>query len=158
MDKDILIRIVLSIIICLLVGTIGSLATQSSIDTWYVGLMKPSWSPPNWIFAPVWITLYIMMGIAAGIVWNRGFYHKWVKVALYHFGIQLCLNGLWSIIFFGLEQPFFALLTICGLFILIIFTIKWFRVVNRWSAILLIPYILWVAFATALNFEIWRLN
>jgi len=158
MDKDILIRIVLSIIICLLVGTIGSLATQSSIDTWYVGLMKPSWSPPNWIFAPVWITLYIMMGIAAGIVWNRGFYHKWVKVALYHFGIQLFLNGLWSIIFFGLEQPFFALLTICTLFILIIFTIKWFNVVNKWSAILLIPYLLWVAFATALNFEIWRLN
>ena len=158
MDKDLLIRIVLSIIICLLVGTIGALATQSSIDTWYVGLMKPSWSPPNWIFAPVWIILYIMMGIAAGIVWNRGFYHKWVKVALYHFGFQLILNGLWSIIFFGLEQPFFALLTICGLFILVILTIKWFKVVDRWSAALLIPYILWLSFATALNFEIWRLN
>ncbi|WP_299147762.1 TspO/MBR family protein [uncultured Dokdonia sp.] len=158
MNKDLLVRIVLSIIICLLVGTIGSLATQSSIDNWYVGLMKPSWSPPNWVFAPVWITLYILMGIAAGIVWNRGFYHKWVKTALYHFGFQLILNGMWSIIFFGWQEPFLALLAICGLFILVIFTIKWFRVVDRWSAALLIPYLLWLAFATALNFEIWRLN
>ncbi len=158
MNKDLLIRIVLSIIICLLVGTIAALATQSSIDTWYVSLMKPSWSPPNWVFAPVWITLYILMGVAAGMVWNRGFYHKWVKTALYHFGIQLILNGMWSIIFFGWQEPFLALLSICGLFILVVFTIKWFKVVNRWSAILLIPYLLWLAFATALNFEIWRIN
>lgn len=158
MTKDLLLRIVLSIIICLLVGTIGSLATQTSIDTWYVGLIKPSWSPPNWIFAPVWITLYVLMGIAGGIVWNRGFYHKWVKIALYHFGFQLLLNGMWSIAFFGLQEPFLALLIISGLFILVIFTIKWFKVVNTSSAILLIPYLVWLAFATALNFEIWRLN
>ncbi len=158
MDKDLLIRIVLSIIICLLVGTIGSLATQTSINTWYIGLMKPSWNPPSWVFAPVWITLYIMMGIAAGIVWNRGTHHKWVKIALYHFGIQLFLNGLWSIIFFGLQKPFIALLTIASLFIMVILTIKWFKVINKWSALLLLPYILWLAFATLLNFEICRLN
>lgn len=158
MNKDLLVRIVLSITICLLVGVLGSIATQASVDTWYVGLNKPLWSPPNWVFAPVWITLYILMGIAAGIVWNKGFYHKWIKTALYHFGFQLCLNGLWSIIFFGMQKPFFALIVISALFILVIFTIKWFKVVNRWSALLLIPYIIWLAIATALNFEIWRLN
>lgn len=158
MNKDLILKVALSITICVLVGVIGSLATQSSINTWYLHLMKPVWSPPNWLFAPVWITLYVMMGIAAGIIWDKGSYHRWVKTALYHFGFQLVVNGLWSIIFFGLQAPFFALLTITSLFILIIFTIKWFNVVDRTAALLLIPYLLWVGFATVLNFEIWRLN
>ncbi len=158
MNKDFVIRIILSVAICLLVGVLGAIATETSMDTWFLGLNKPLWSPPNWVFGPVWITLYVMMGVAAAIVWNKGFYHKWVKIAMYHFGFQLILNALWSIIFFGFQEPFLALLDIIGLLILLIFTIKWFKVVDKWAALLLLPYLLWIMLATALNFEIWRLN
>ncbi|MBQ0734350.1 TspO/MBR family protein [Aquimarina celericrescens] len=156
--KKRLIRISIAVMVCLLVGFLSSIATQTSIDTWYVNLKKPSFTPPSWIFAPVWTILYIMMGIAAGIVWSKGFYHKWVKTALYHFGFQLLLNAAWSIFFFGLQNPLIALLDIIALFILLLFTIKWFTIVNSIAAYLLIPYVVWVAFATALNFGIWQLN
>ena len=106
----------------------------------------------------MWTSLYLMMGIAAGIVWSRGFYHKWVKTALYHFGFQLILNAAWSIFFFGLQNPFLALLDIVALFILLLFTIRWFKVVNNTAAYLLIPYTIWVAYATVLTFSIWKLN
>lgn len=143
---------------CLTIGFLSSFATQSSVNDWYLELNKPSFNPPNWIFAPVWTVLYIMMGVAAGIVWAKGFYHIWVKTALYHFGIQLLFNALWSIIFFGFKNPFGALLIILALLVLLIFTIKWFKVVSRTAAYLLIPYLLWVCFATALNYKIWELN
>lgn len=158
MDKKLVIKIIISISVCILVGAVGSLATQTSVNNWYVHLNKPVWSPPNWVFAPVWITLFVMMGIAAGLVWNKGFYHKWVKTAMYHFVFQLLLNGFWSILFFGFKQPFIALLNIIMLLILLLLTIKWFKVVDKRAAILLVPYMIWVLFATALNFEIWRLN
>lgn len=151
-------RIGIAVFICLLIGFLGSVATQTSIHTWYPTLRKPSFTPPNWVFAPVWSILYILMGIAAGIVWSKGFYHKWVKTALYHFGFQLLLNAAWSIFFFGLQNPLIALLDIIALFILLLFTIKWFKVVNKTAAYLLIPYTLWVAYATALNYGIWQLN
>ncbi|WP_028376530.1 TspO/MBR family protein [Leeuwenhoekiella sp. MAR_2009_132] len=151
-------RILIAVFICLAVGFIGAVATQSSVTTWYPTLTKPFFTPPNWLFAPVWTTLYILMGIAAGLVWDGGFYHKWVKTALYHFGFQLLLNAFWSIIFFGLHLIMPALLVITALLILLLFTYKWFRVVNVKAAFLLIPYIIWVCYATALNFEIWRLN
>ena len=112
----------------------------------------------NWLFGPMWTLLYILMGIAAGIVWDKGFYHKWVKTALYHFGFQLLLNAAWSVLFFGMQQPLWALIEIVVLFIMILLTIKWFKVVNNTAAYLLIPYACWVAFAMLLNFEIWRLN
>jgi tryptophan-rich sensory protein len=102
--------------------------------------------------------MYVLMGIAAGIVWSKGFYHKWVKTALYHFGFQLLLSGAWFLLFFGLQKPLLALLNIIALFILLLFTIKWFKVVNNTAAYLLLPYAIWVLFAIALNFEIWRLN
>ncbi|WP_234859431.1 TspO/MBR family protein [Aquimarina aquimarini] len=156
--KKRLFRIGISVLVCGLIGFLSSIATQSSVDTWYASLEKPSFTPPDWIFGPTWIILYIMMGIAAGIVWSKGFYHKWVKTALYHFGFQLLLNAAWSIFFFGLQSPLIALLDIIALFILLLFTIKWFTVVNSTAAYLLIPYILWVAFAAALNFGIWQLN
>lgn len=156
--KKKLIRIGISVLLCFLIGFLSSIATRTSIDTWYTTLNKPSFTPPNWIFGPVWTLLYVMMGIAAGIVWSKGFYHKWVKTALYHFGFQLLLNAAWSIFFFGLQNPLIALLDIIALFILLLFTIKWFTVVNSAAAYLLIPYIVWVAFATALNFGIWQLN
>ena len=151
-------HILIVVALCIIVGTIGAIATQSSIAQWYPTLQKPFFNPPNWLFAPVWTVLYILMGIAAGRIWDKGFYHKWVKTALYHFGLQLILNASWSIVFFGLRVIFPALLIIITLFVLLIFTYRWFRVVDRTAAHLLIPYIAWVGFATLLNFEIWRLN
>ncbi|GGG36268.1 TspO and MBR [Croceivirga lutea] len=136
----------------------SSIATQSSVNDWYLTLNKPSFNPPNWIFAPVWTILYVMMGVAAGIVWGKGFHHIWVKTGLYHFGFQLLLNAMWSLVFFGLKEPFYALLIIIALAILIVLTIKWFNVVSKKAAWLLVPYLLWVIFATALNFKIWELN
>ncbi|MGD1946491.1 MAG: TspO/MBR family protein [Croceivirga sp.] len=156
--KNTLLKITISVAICLLIGFLSSFATQSSVNDWYLTLNKPSFNPPNWIFAPVWTILYILMGIAAGIVWSKGFYHLWVKTALYHFGFQLLLNALWSILFFGLKNPLAALFVILTLLVLIVLTIKWFRVVSKKAALLLLPYLAWVAFASVLNFKIWELN
>ncbi len=158
MTKKILIRVSFAMGVCLFIGFLGALATQSSMGDWYLQLNKPNFNPPNWIFGPVWTLLYILMGIAAGIIWSKGFYHMWVKTALYHFGIQLLLNAFWSLLFFGLKEPFWALLDIIALFVVLLFTIRWFKIVNNLAAYLLIPYAIWVAFATLLNFEIWRLN
>ncbi|HUH46545.1 MAG TPA: TspO/MBR family protein [Arenibacter sp.] len=148
----------ISVAICLTIGFLCGLATQNSVNDWYLHLNKPVFTPPNWVFAPVWILLYTMMGIAAGMVWAKGVYHIWVKTALYHFSIQLLFNALWVIIFFGFKNSFGALLVILTLLVLLIFTIKWFRVVDRTAAYLMIPYLLWVCFATALNYKIWELN
>ncbi|MBU2948698.1 TspO/MBR family protein [Zobellia uliginosa] len=144
--------------ICLVIGFISSFATQSSVNDWFTTLNKPSFNPPNWLFAPVWTVLYIMMGVAAGIVWARGFYHLWVQTALYHFGFQLLLNAAWSIVFFGLKEPFWALLVILTLLIVLSITIKRFKVVSTTAAWLLVPYLLWVCFATILNYKLWELN
>jgi tryptophan-rich sensory protein len=99
-----------------------------------------------------------MMGVAAGIVWSKGYHHIWVKTALYHFIFQLLLNALWSIVFFGLKNPLGGMIVILALLTMIILTIKWFRVISKPAAYLLIPYVLWVAFASALNYKIWELN
>lgn len=148
----------IAVFVCLLVGFLSSFATQSSVNSWYLTLNKPSFNPPNWVFAPVWTVLYILMGIAAGLVWAKGYYHLWVKTALYHFVFQLLLNALWSIVFFGLKNPFIALLIITGLNVLLLFTFKSFKVADTKAAYLLLPYIVWVGFATVLNFAIWYLN
>lgn len=151
-------KILIAVIVCLCIGFFSSIATQSSIDTWYEVLKKPIFNPPNWIFGPVWTLLYILMGIAAGLVWSKGFHHKWVQTALYHFIFQLLFNGLWSIVFFGYKSPGFALIIILLLLVLIILTIKWFKVVSKTAAYLMYPYLIWVIFATVLNFSIWQLN
>ncbi|MBA6315287.1 TspO/MBR family protein [Cellulophaga baltica] len=148
----------IAVAICLVIGFLSGFATKASILDWYPALNKPSFNPPNAVFAPVWSVLYVMMGISAGLVWAKGFHHIWVKTALYHFIFQLLFNALWSIVFFGLKQPFWALVVILTLLILIILTIRWFKVVHTTAAYLLIPYFLWVCFATALNYKIWELN
>ena len=158
MSLNVIVKIFVALAVCLFIGFMASLATQVGIADWYPTLNKPWFNPPNWIFGPVWGLLYVLMGIAAGIVWSKGFYHKWVKTALYHFLFQLLLNGAWSILFFGLKEPFWALLDIIALFVILIFTIKWFKIVSDTAAYLLIPYAVWVLFAAILNFEIWRLN
>jgi tryptophan-rich sensory protein len=151
-------KILIAVLVCLGIGFFSGFATQSSIDTWYLTLNKPSFNPPDWIFAPVWTILYILMGIAAGIVWSKGYYHKWVKTAMYHFIFQLLFNGLWSIVFFGFRSPGLAFLVIIVLLVLILLTYKWFKIVSKTAAYLLIPYLVWVVFATILNFSIWQLN
>ena len=158
MSLNVIVKIFVALAVCLFIGFMASLATQVGIADWYPTLNKPWFNPPNWIFGPVWGVLYVLMGIAAGIVWSKGFYHKWVKTALYHFLFQLLLNGAWSILFFGLKEPLWALLDIIVLFVILIFTIKWFKIVSNTAAYLLIPYAVWVLFAAILNFEIWRLN
>ncbi len=156
--KKRIIYISICIVICLLVGFLSSFATQSSVNDWYLTLNKPSFNPPNELFAPVWTILYVLMGIAAGVVWSKGFHHIWVKTALYHFGFQLLLNALWSIVFFGLKSPFWALIVILGLLSMIMLTIRWFKVVSKPAAFLMIPYLVWVCFAALLNYKIWELN
>lgn len=158
MSRKLIIRCSLAIVLCLFFGFLGAVATQSGLEGWYLNLEKPFFTPPNWLFGPVWTILYILMGISAGIVWSKGSYHKWVQTALYHFGFQLLLNGFWSLLFFGLQEPFWALLNIIALFVVIILTIQWFRVIDKSAAWLLIPYAVWVLYAAVLNFEIWRLN
>lgn len=158
MSIKLLLRILGATAVCLLIGYLSSMATETGMDSWYESLRKPGFTPPDELFAPMWVTLYILMGIAAGIVWNKGFYHKWVKTALYFFSFQLLLNGAWSLLFFGLREPFWALVDIVLLFILILVTIRWFKIVSDTAAWLLVPYAVWVLYAAALNFEIWRLN
>ncbi|MEM8764984.1 MAG: TspO/MBR family protein [Bacteroidota bacterium] len=158
MNKKKTLNILVAVAICLLIGFLSSFATQSSVNTWYTTLNKPSFNPPNSIFAPVWSVLYVLMGVAAGIVWSKGFHHIWVKTALYHFGFQLLFNALWSIVFFGFQSPEWAMLVILILLALIGLTFRWFKVVSKLAAYLLIPYFLWVAFAAVLNYRIWMLN
>jgi len=144
--------------IALAVGFLSSLVTRQAISDWYVGLEKPFFSPPNWLFAPVWTLLYILMGWAVGSVWYFGRRHRWGKTALYHFGAQLIFNGLWSLVFFGLRSPLLGMLVIITLWILIERTIYWFRLVDRKAAFLLYPYFAWVSFAALLNGAILYLN
>lgn len=146
------------IIVSLGIGFLSGQVTQSAIPNWYMGLNKPFFSPPNWVFAPVWTLLYTLMGWAAGRVWFFGNKHRWGKTALYHFGAQLIFNGLWSLVFFGLRSPLLGLIVILILWILIERTIYWFRLVDRRASLLLYPYLAWVTFATVLNIAILYLN
>ena len=139
-------------------GLIGSIFTMPAIDSWYATLARPDFAPPNWIFAPVWTTLYVLMGVAAFLVWQKGLSKKEIKVALTIFGVQLVLNTLWSIIFFGLQSPLWAFIEIVFLWIAIVATIVAFARVSKLAAWLLVPYILWVSFAGYLNFMIFWLN
>lgn len=152
------IAVSIGVFIALAVGFLSSLVTRQAISDWYVGLEKPFFSPPNWLFAPVWTLLYILMGWAVGSVWYFGRRHRWGKTALYHFGAQLIFNGLWSLVFFGLRSPLLGMLVIITLWILIERTIYWFRLVDRKAAFLLYPYFAWVSFAALLNGAILYLN
>jgi len=143
---------------CLAAGAIGSIFTRSAIPTWFVTLEKPVFSPPNWLFAPVWTLLYILMGIAAFLVWRKGLGNGQVRSALIVFLIQLILNTLWSVVFFGLESPLFGLVIISVLWVVILVTVIQFFNISRAASMLLWPYLLWVTFAAVLNSSIWLLN
>jgi translocator protein len=156
-------KIIIMILVAEIAGGIGSLFTTPAINSWYKTLIRPSISPPNWIFAPVWTTLFLLMGIAAGIIWNKlatldeaG--KKAVKTALAVFTAQLFLNVLWSILFFGFHNPGASLIEIIFLWLAILWTIVAFWKISPRAGSLLIPYILWVSFASYLNYSFWILN
>lgn len=153
-----IIKLVISIIVCQLAGIIGSIFTTPSIPIWYATLRKPSFTPPNWLFSPVWITLFIMMGLSAFLVWRKGLDFPGVKMALVIFCVQLLFNMLWSIAFFGFKSPRLGFIVIVALWLAILLTILSFLKISNLAGGLLVPYILWVSFAAALNFSIWRLN
>jgi translocator protein len=151
-------KLAIAIVVSELAGAIGSIFTLSAIPTWYAALQKPAWNPPAWIFGPVWTTLYVLMGIAAFLVWRKGWERKEVRVTLSVFGVQLVLNALWSIVFFGLHSPMWALVDIAALWIAIVWTMFVFYKIFRPAMYLLVPYLLWVSFASYLNYSIWILN
>jgi benzodiazapine receptor len=151
-------KLIAAVVVCQLAGFIGSLFTTPSIPTWYAELQKPSFTPPNAVFSPVWLTLFFLMAVAAFLVWDKGIATKGVKPALTFFGVQLLLNVLWSVFFFGCRAPFLALVEIVALWLAIAVTILTFSRVSKPAAYLLVPYLLWVGFAAALNFAIFRLN
>ena len=144
---------------CIAVGYLSGIVTRSSVETWFPTLVKPSFNPPGWIFAPVWSLLYAMMGVAAGLIWSRIDYEKEaVRNALIFFVVQLALNALWSLLFFGLKNPLLALIEILLLWLMIYETYIKFTKIDKIAGYLLIPYILWVSFAAVLNASIWWLN
>lgn len=151
-------KLIIAIIVSELAGIVGSFFTVSAIPTWYAALEKPALNPPSWVFGPVWGILYLLMGVAAFLVWRKGWGRKEIKAALCVFGAQLFLNTIWSIIFFGLHNPGWALVNIIALWLAIIWTIIVFYKISKPAAYLLVPYILWVSFASYLNYAIWVLN
>ncbi len=153
------VKIIITVSICLGVGYLSSIVTQSSIATWYPTLIKPSFNPPNWIFAPVWTLLFILMGISAGLVWDKYDEDKeLVKKGMLFFAIQLVFNALWSYLFFGLNNLLLASIEIILLLLLIYETYIIFKKMDKKASYLLIPYMLWVGFATILTVTIYLLN
>ena len=152
-----ILKLVASVVLCQSAGFLGSLFTTPAIPTWYATLKKPFFTPPNWIFSPVWFSLFVLMGISLFFVWRKPG-HPRFKPALLFFFVQLILNILWSAAFFGLRAPLLGLVDIVLLWIAILFTILNFLKVTKFAGVLLIPYLLWVTFATLLNFSLWILN
>ena len=151
-------RLIISIFVCQMAGIIGSIFTTPAISTWYVTLNKPSFSPPNWLFGPVWITLFVLMGISLFLVWRKQQDTPHTNRGLILFGVQLVFNVLWSVAFFGLKSPISGLIVIVILWILILLTILQFSKISELAAVLLIPYIVWVSFAAILNLSLFLLN
>lgn len=143
--------------ICLLVGALGAGVTATSVDTWYVGIAKPSFNPPNAVFGPVWTALYLLMAVAAWRIWRRAD-SDIARGPLTLFALQLALNLGWSVAFFGLRDIGFAVGVILALDLAVLATILLFRRIDGPAALLLVPYLAWIAFATVLTIAIWRLN
>lgn len=151
-------RLLFFVFICNFAGIIGSFFTFSRLNSWYLELVKPTFNPPPWLFGPVWITLYTLMGIAAYLIWRSDSAVRVKRLALGVFIAQLILNALWSVLFFGWRNPQLALIDLLLLWIAIVATIYCFANISKPAAWLLVPYLLWVSFAGYLNFSIWWLN
>ena len=151
-------RFAISVAVPLAVGGLSGFATSRGVAEWYPTLTKPAFNPPAWVFGPVWTALYIMMGVATFLVWRRGLDGEGVRTALVVFAVHLALNGLWSVLFFGLHAPGWALIEIVLLWAAIALTIVLFWRITPWAGALLLPYWAWVSFATVLNASLWWLN
>jgi translocator protein len=146
-------RFVASVAVCEAAAVVGSVFTISAIPTWYASLQKPWFTPPNWLFAPVWLTLYFLMGVSLYLLWGSG-----GRAALGAFALQLVLNVLWSAVFFGVHQEFYGFVVIAALWASILATMALSYRVSRGAAAALLPYLLWVTIAAALNYYVWVLN
>ena len=151
-------KFLFAFILCQGAGAVGSVYTLPAIPGWYESLQKPFFSPPNWVFGPVWTVLFTLMAIAAYLVWTKGLKEPAVRNALIVFLVQLALNSLWCFLFFGLRSPLYGLVDILFLWAMILVTIAQFSKVSTPAALLMIPYILWVTFASGLNLGIFFLN
>jgi len=154
MKKSIFLSCLFGVFISNMVGFLSSFATQSSVNNWYKYLNKPFFNPPDWVFMPVWIILYFLMGIAFGIFFYNSFEKKTQRLGIIAFSLQLFFNGMWSFVFFGLKNILLGLGTIIILLVTIIFCIKQFKKVSMFSSYLMFPYLFWVFFATILNISI----
>lgn len=155
---NIYIKLIICILICLSIGGISGYITANEIPAWYSTLNKPSFNPPNWIFTPVWTLLYILMGISLWLIWKSDVSSTIKNTAIFIFAIQLILNFFWSIIFFSFHQLGFSLIEIALFWIFILLSIFKFYPISTTATYLLIPYLLWVSFASVLNFALWKLN
>jgi tryptophan-rich sensory protein len=151
-------KLVVSVIGCQLVGILGTPFTLAAIPTWYATVNKPFFAPPNWIFGPVWTSLYLLMGVAFYLIWKQGWQKKKIRTATKFFLAQLGLNFIWSPVFFGLRSPELGLIVIIALLVFIVATMKKFYPLSKTAFYLLVPYLLWVSFASALNLAIVILN
>ena len=151
-------KLVIAVAMPLAVGGLSGFATSRGVATWYPTLVKPTFNPPAWVFGPVWTALYLMMGAAAFLVWRRGLGSDGVRLALAIFLVQLALNGAWSLLFFGMQSPGWALADIIALWLAIGGTVWLFWRVVPAAGLLLLPYWAWVSFAAVLNGAIWGLN
>ncbi len=149
---------IVAIVGCELVGVLAGIATVPAIPTWYAGLAKPAWTPPGWVFGPVWTTLYALMGIAAARVWLRHRNTHPGRASLALFAVHLGLNAAWSFLFFGLRSPGLGLGEIVVLWATLAVLVAWWWRLERVAAVLLLPYVAWASFAAVLNAAIWRLN
>jgi tryptophan-rich sensory protein len=145
-------------LLCEIIGISSSLFSAAAIKTWYLTLNKPSWNPPNGVFAPVWTLLYVLMGISLWLIWKSDAPIAQQKKAIYFFAVQLFINFWWSIVFFKFQSPIFGLVVILWMVLAILITIFQFAPISRLASWLLVPYISWVCFATILNYAIWSLN
>jgi translocator protein len=151
-------KLIAAILIPLVIGFLGSIATLAEIPTWYAALSKPSWAPPNWLFGPIWTTLYILMGIALFLVWREGLERRDVRFALLIFAVQIVLNLLWSIVFFSYHSLLGGFIMIIVLWLAIFANIIAFYVISKPAGLLLVPYIIWVSIASYLNYSVYLLN
>jgi tryptophan-rich sensory protein len=151
-------KLLISIIVCQAAGIIGSFFTARALPGWFAGLNQPSFTPPDWMYAPIWIVMYLLMAIAAFLIWWRGLHIKPVRVAMILFLVQLVLNLLWVVTLFGLQSVLYGLVTVVALWIMVLFTIIQFYKISIAAGTLMIPYILWVTFTVILNGSLYLLN
>lgn len=151
-------QVLAAVLLCEAVGLLAAWVTQTSVTTWYPTLVKPGFTPPNWLFGPVWTVLYAMMGVAAALVWRRRAQDMRSQGGLLLFAVQLVLNGAWSFAFFGAQSPSLGLVVIVALWGMVAWTTERFFRVRAAAGWLLVPYLLWVTYAGALNLGIWILN